>query len=188
MITVDEKYYHSMGIYFIFNNITNNIYVGSAVCLGQRIKNHRNSLRNNKHRNKYLQNAFNKYGEENFEIRPVEILYNKKMLIEREQHHIDIQKKIFKHEYNINPIAGSALGYHHTEETKKHLSEIKLNKNNPQYGKTGENNPNHKLTKENVIFIRNNANNYSFAELGRMFSVAYPTISGIVKRKNWINI
>jgi hypothetical protein len=80
------------------------------------------------------------------------------------------------------------IGYHHSEETKEHLSKKKQGKNNPQYGNTGEKNPNHKLTTENVLFIRNNINNYNFAELGRMFGVAYPTISRIIKRKNWINI
>jgi len=188
MINVNKKYYNCSGIYYIVNISTNRVYVGSAISIGERIKHHRNELNKNKHRNAYLQNAFNKYSEDSFIAYPVEILYNKNILLEREQHYIDIQKKIFGRAYNINPIAGSSLGYKHTPETKKHLSDTKKGNKNPQFGNVGEKNPNSKLTIENVHFIRSNVLNYNLNEMSKMFNVSTTTISGIIKNKHWINI
>ena len=54
------------GIYYIQNIKTNQIYIGQSIHLTERLKDHFNKLRKNKHHNKHLQNSFNKYGEENF--------------------------------------------------------------------------------------------------------------------------
>ena len=188
MININKKYYNFSGIYYIVNIESYYVYVGSAVILGKRIKEHRNSLRRNKHKNIHLQHAFNKYGEDKFIVILVELLYNKSALLEREQHYINIQKNIFKKSYNINPIAGSSFGYKHSDETIKHLSNLKLGEKNPQYGNVGSKNPNSKLTIEDVRFIRNNFDKYSYAELGRKYGVSYVTISRIIKNKNWINL
>lgn len=47
-------------------------------------------MKNNKHYNPYLQNAWNKYGEENFVFEIIEIVENENILRNREQHYIDI--------------------------------------------------------------------------------------------------
>jgi group I intron endonuclease len=54
------------GIYAIQNVVDKKIYIGSSKNIRQRKNNHFNRLRKNKHENAYLQNAFNKYGEDNF--------------------------------------------------------------------------------------------------------------------------
>lgn len=51
-------------------------------------------------------------------------------VIEREQYYLDTLKP----EYNILKIAGSTLGYTHTEETREKLR----GENNPMFGITGE--------------------------------------------------
>jgi group I intron endonuclease len=54
------------GIYKIINVVNNKFYVGSAVDFSKRKTKHWWSLRSQKHANKHLQSAWNKYGEEAF--------------------------------------------------------------------------------------------------------------------------
>jgi group I intron endonuclease len=56
----------AQGIYKIINITNNKFYVGSAVDLKRRKSRHFSELRNNKHNNAKLQNAWNKYGESSF--------------------------------------------------------------------------------------------------------------------------
>ena len=49
------------GIYCIINNVNNKIYIGQALNLKKRFKEHKRTLKNNTHANEYLQNAYNKY-------------------------------------------------------------------------------------------------------------------------------
>jgi len=105
------------GIYKITNLVNNKIYIGSAINFRKRKNLHLWQLRKNKHGNKYLQNAFNKYGEDSFEF----ILltnYPIKDLLVVEQIFINT----FNPEYNILKIAGSRLGCKHSEETKRKIS------------------------------------------------------------------
>ena len=57
------------GIYKIVNKINGKYYVGSSKdVINYRWIHHKRALRSNRHKNDYLQNAWNKYGEDNFEI------------------------------------------------------------------------------------------------------------------------
>ena len=111
------------GVYLISNNVNGKCYVGSTIHLDQRRKEHFSRLANNKHINAHLQNAYNKYGREAFDfeiLETVDIDDNiKDKLLKREQFWIDNLKP----EYNILLVAGSNLGYHHTDKTKKKISE-----------------------------------------------------------------
>lgn len=53
-------------IYYIINLKTQERYVGKTIRLEERKRKHFNQLKNNSHINSKLQNAWNKYGEENF--------------------------------------------------------------------------------------------------------------------------
>jgi len=55
-----------IGIYGIKNNFNENIYIGQAIDIENRWKCHKSALNNNKHQNSRLQNAWNKYGKDNF--------------------------------------------------------------------------------------------------------------------------
>lgn len=129
------------GIYEIRCLVTNKVYIGSAVNLQQRYSDHKKTLRKNTHRNPRLQNAWNKYGEENFTFLVVEFVLLKENLISREQWWIDFIGFGEARMFNIAPIAGSGLGRKHTqaakdkvsaankgrkatEEQRKHLSEV----------------------------------------------------------------
>lgn len=108
----------SSGIYQIKNIITDKTYIGSAVNLKHRMAVHKSHLKLNKHGNSYLQNAFNKYGEDNF-ISEILFTCPKEELLRLEQYHIDN----YKPEYNILKVAGSTLGFKHSDEFKKKISE-----------------------------------------------------------------
>ena len=110
------------GVYRIVNNVNGKCYVGSSIDLRLRRTQHFNALLHNKHINNILQNAYNKYGIDAFEFEVLEIIDItddiKKRLLDREQFWIDNLNP----EYNILRVAGSNLGYNHTEETKQKIS------------------------------------------------------------------
>lgn len=117
------------GIYKITCLVNNKIYVGSAVNLSKRKNDHFETLSKNIHKNRHLQNAFKKHGNDNFVFEILEIVEDKKELIVREQYWID-KTKCFDNKigFNICQLAGSALGVKHSEATRKKRS--LLNKGN----------------------------------------------------------
>lgn len=56
------------GIYQIKNSISCGVYFGRSIDVNDRMAHHRNELKRNVHRNKRLQNSWNKYGESAFEF------------------------------------------------------------------------------------------------------------------------
>lgn len=56
------------GVYQIVNELNGHRYIGSSKNIQHRILTHRSSLRRNNHHSIYLQNAFNKYGDDNYNI------------------------------------------------------------------------------------------------------------------------
>jgi group I intron endonuclease len=79
---------HASGVYQIRCIPTGKIYVGSAVDLRDRWYRHCRSLLRGKHRNRYLQNAWDKYGEESFEFEILEYV-DVSHLLHAEQEWID---------------------------------------------------------------------------------------------------
>lgn len=110
------------GIYAIVNKINFKVYVGSAVDLKQRKWDHLKDLRKNRHYNSKLQNAWNKYGEENFVFDVLEFVEHKENLLNAEQFWIDFSNCV-KIGYNINPNACSRLGAIVSEETRKKIGD-----------------------------------------------------------------
>jgi group I intron endonuclease len=74
------------GIYCIENIINNKKYIGSSKSCWRRVKEHFTDLRGNKHKCVYLQNAFNKYGEDKFIFSIVEVVEDLSILIPREDY------------------------------------------------------------------------------------------------------
>lgn len=110
------------GIYEIINSINTKSYIGSSKNLKQRRDIHFSLLRNNKHPNKHLQRACNKYGLEVFKF---EILEECEIdsLIEKEQHYLDTLKP----QYNKRIIAESNLGRTYIMK-EEHKYKIGINK------------------------------------------------------------
>ena len=111
------------GIYQIRNSINNKVYIGSAVNLATRKRQHFNFLRTNKHPNRHLQRSYNIHGESCFNF---SILHecDIDMLVFFEQYFIDDYS--VNRLYNICLIAGSSLGLKLSEETKRKLSEFNV--------------------------------------------------------------
>lgn len=99
------------GIYMLWNLATGDWYIGSSSKLRKRALEHRADLRRRRHPNKHLQNAWNKYGEDNFKFGTIE-LCEKQDLIVREQYWLDRLKP----KYNINKSARAFTG----PKTKEH--------------------------------------------------------------------
>lgn len=112
------------GVYKITCSPTNKVYVGSAVSIKGRWATHKCSLRQGKHTNRHLQNAYNKYGEDNLTFSIVEVC-EIEHLIAREQYWMD-SHKAYLQEFGMNnsPTASTTIGFRHSEETKKLLSAI----------------------------------------------------------------
>jgi len=89
------------GIYFIVCKATGRFYVGSAVDLHMRRRSHWTSLRGGKHGNKYLQRAWRRHGEANFEFQVMELVRPSRLLA-TEQSWLDKTNC-------IDPCIGSAL-------------------------------------------------------------------------------
>lgn len=110
-----------LGIYQLINRINGKFYIGSASNLKRREWNHFTKLNNKIHDNPKLQAAYNKYGPEAFVFIIAEYC-EKDKLIEREQYWLDCTKAC-EIGYNILKIAGSSIGYKHSEEFKRKRSE-----------------------------------------------------------------
>jgi len=146
IITNDINY---SGIYLIINLQNNKFYVGSAKKLYSRKMDHLYLLRKNKHANTYLQNSYNKYGEDNFTFIIIEKVESEKDLTEREQYWIDTLDATNKDiAYNICPTANSMLGFKHSEDTIKKLKQ-RTGKSTSFYGK------HHTDEAKNKISIKN---------------------------------
>lgn len=95
-------------LYIIENIVNHKRYVGQTTNIKKRIYEHFRRLRNNKHINKKLQNAFNKYGEESFifTYKEVEV----KDLDELDELEIDLIKKLDSYNNGYNLTLGGEGG------------------------------------------------------------------------------
>jgi len=121
------------GIYQIKNTIDGKKYIGSSVNIRKRWNSHKSSLERGDHHSSHLQNAWNKFGKDNFVFEILEEVCKISDLITAEQKYI-IQYRASDRisGYNIAPFAGgSCLGVRHTPETierfkkRKHTQETK---------------------------------------------------------------
>lgn len=89
MLTSEEPVNAKSGIYKIINKIDGKYYVGRTKNLDRRWIEHTRSLKNKHHVNRYLQFAWDKYGENAFEFIIVEYIEDINLLINAEQRHIE---------------------------------------------------------------------------------------------------
>ncbi len=106
--------------------------MGSTIDFSSRRRQHRSKLRGNKHCNRHLQRAFNKYGEDKFSMVIVETISTVGDLLPREQAWIDKYDR--EQLYNASLVAGATRGLNHTAETRAKMSAAQLER-----GARGEN-------------------------------------------------
>ena len=205
------------GVYKIYNNINQKIYIGSSQDIERRINKHFNELRKNIHKNRHLQGACNIYGEENFKYEILENVIEKNKLVEKEQFYINKYNASNENNgYNICPNAYNSLGFKHTEESKRKMS-IEKRKNPQKYARCGENHwkwgkktsismknffrdnhpdyngeksPMAKLTNEIVLKIRElyNTGNFTYNDLAKIYEINKSAVGKIILRERWKNI
>src|SRR5690606_10672289 len=114
------------GIYLWTHKDSGKIYVGSAVDLSKRLKDYY-SPSYLKQANNYICNALIYHTHSAFsltilefiEIKNLSLEETRKLILSREQFYIDSLEP----KYNILKVAGSLLGYKHTQESLAKLSE-----------------------------------------------------------------
>lgn len=132
------------GIYKIQSLIKpHKFYIGSAVDIRRRWRQHLYLLRKNEH-NPIIQNHYNKYGESDFIFIILEPCFPE-FLIVREQYYIDAFKPIF----NAVQKAQNSFGFKHSKESnrknriahlgKKDSPEVKLKKSLAHKGRPAHN-------------------------------------------------
>lgn len=109
------------GVYKITCTANGKVYVGSAIDVKSRIRNHKSSLNCDRHHNSHLANAWRKYGAETFLFEIIEEIDDTARLIEREQWWIDRLDTV-KSGFNIRPRAESCRGIKHSEQSKQNMS------------------------------------------------------------------
>jgi group I intron endonuclease len=126
-------------IYMWYNKVTDSVYIGSAVEGRQRIIGYyQNSVL--KKRSK-IYSSILKHGHENFSFSVLEVCgfsrtIEKNVFLKREQFYLDWALKTYGlNVLNLQPLAGSTLGYRHTASDLLKMSELKKGSLNPMYGK-----------------------------------------------------
>lgn len=180
------------GIYMIwFSNKPCKYYIGSSKNLYKRFGEHYNMLKNNKHNNKKLQNHVNKYGLENinFCLHIVNNNLNNDELRKIESEEIKFFNSV-NNGFNLtdNTICPNIIW---TEEQKKNLSDkAKIRQSCPKVkeqlkiNNSGVLNPNSKLSKENIEFIRTNKE-LNRLELSKLFNVNIRTIDRVITKRTY---
>lgn len=116
----------SIGVYKITNLINNKVYVGSTLSsFKERFRQHRKYLRGNYHHSSKLQNAWNKYGGDNFTFDVIEITDNLTTRI-RESYWIEYFNS-FKNGYNATlSVNGGVIGTKLTPEHRQKISQANI--------------------------------------------------------------
>lgn len=151
------EFEHRSGIYMCTCDINGKSYVGQSRDVKLRKCRHLSELRNNRHFNKYLQSAYNKYGEDNFSWSVIEYCCEEE-LDDREIYWI-AHYNTYKEGFNSNEGGSANRNFERTEEFKEKISEIMkdvwsvaddrrkelsermIGENNPMFGRYGELNP-----------------------------------------------
>jgi len=125
-------------IYKIKNLINGKVYIGQTILTPhKRYLKHKSLLKNNKHFNNYLQNSWNKHGEENFSFTIIEKTDDINVLNELEKKYIKLFGKncynIEKGGKNARPsqntrekISKAKRGVKHTKEARKKMSKAHI--------------------------------------------------------------
>lgn len=201
-------------VYKIENLINKKVYIGVDSYFPKRIKQHQSMLSKNKHKNKYLQYSYNKYGKNNFTFELVEHCKDRKTMLNREIELISYYDSL-KNGYNHTTGGEGSFGYKHSKESLNKMSKWKrvitpewreaisngtkgVSKkkgikriNHPDYSKWvgGEKHPVAKLKQSEVNSIRlKYFNGFKQRDLAKEYNVSTNMINNIILNKNWKDI
>ena len=119
------------GIYKLTNVKNGKFYIGSAKDIKRRWWEHKNDLKKQKHINPKLQNAWNFYGENNFDFSIIEsVVEDESRLLEREQFYLDTFKPYMKDiGYNIGAKSSGGDNFTHNPNKDQILKNMTVANN-----------------------------------------------------------
>lgn len=148
------------GVYKIENLVNGKIYIGQSTHIRQRWTEHKKELRHNRHKNEYLQRAWNKYGEDNFKHEVLE-LCSEDLLDEKECYYIQLYKT-FDNDKGYNLTSGGGRRKEYSKTTREKL----------RINGTGSNNPNSKK----VICLETKKIYDCMSQAGKDYGIDYTNI------------
>jgi group I intron endonuclease len=178
----------STGVYCV--TIGENFYIGGTKNFDIRIRSHYNLLKNNKHNNKHMQNAFNKHGYIEAElIEQCDI----DTISQKEQQYID---QWFGDNRCMNFLKVAVVAHGHTfnEDVRKKMSEAAKRRDpstRSRYKRTEETKEkirqaNSKITWEDAAEIRQMfSKGVRQKEIGKIFGIDSSTVSNVITSKRW---
>lgn len=166
------------GVYKITNKVNGKIYIGSSKDIYKRWKHHVYRLNSGKHVNSYLQNAWNKYGEDSF-IFDIQEVCDENHIREREQYYIDVYNCCNREiGYNIVPKVDMS---EMSAETKEKISKASMGKH------IGENMGLNKYSEDKIIQVIADLMdvNYTYKEIANKYNIPIQTIISIANKNTW---
>lgn len=163
-------------IYSITNTTNAKRYIGQTIKLTQRLKQHRSCLRSNVHHNNHLQNAWNKYGEDNFKFEVIENDVPVEIINKVEIYWISYYDTFKGDGYNLCKGGEGVKGYNWSEEEKKRMSEQR----------SGEKSVHSFFGTETAIeIIKDKKNGMSTGKIIEKYGISQAVINNILNRKHW---
>jgi group I intron endonuclease len=187
-------------IYQILNIKNNKIYIGSTNNLNKRWNNHRSKLNNGIHENGYLQAAWIKYGQDNFQFSILEEVSDQNR-IEREIYYLNEKKSYERnigYNFDKNPTDKSGsnnpfYGKNHDDATKQRMAMLASNRDDDLKRRMGEKNKGEgsafaKLTWELARDIRElyKKGGYTHRSLATKYNISRSAIQALMENRTWV--
>jgi group I intron endonuclease len=200
---INKTLKNKAGVYMLLCNTSAKYYIGSSINLENRLKQYYSPVvRQNE--DFIIYRALNKYGLNNFSLIILEICEpDRTTCLVLEQ----LAFEIWKPEYNILTVAGSPIGFVHSDETRALMSALKIGEKNAFYGKThtlevkqllkelnsGENHPNYgkKRSTETIHKIMSSSKHrakpvYYYKWEDKTYLGSFPSINQMAKELNLV--
>lgn len=205
------SYKINYSVYKITNIINKKNYIGVDSYFPKRLKQHKSNLDKNIHKNKYLQNSYNKYGSKNFTFELLENCGTREEMLNKEIELISYYETL-ECGYNHTIGGEGSYGYKHSEESiskmsswkriitpewREAISKSTLGKkkrkgikriNHPDYSKWlgGEKHPVAKLSWKIINNLRDDyKKGVTQKQLSVNYNISYTYVNSILHNKYW---
>ena len=167
-----------LGIYSITNLTNGKLYIGSSNNIYRRWREHKKLLNKNVHHSYLLQNAWNKYGENNFIFEIIEEC-SEDMLLEREQYYIDLYSSADNYYgYNVSEYAGRPSM---NQEQREYCAKIISEKFRGE-GSWCNIYPEQKI-KSLIDDLK--TGEYSYGQLSKKHNISYDIVASVAGHASW---